>query len=74
MFEWVKKLVTGRGFSTVEERLRYYLSVSDTILAFSFFSLIFGIKLRLRQYFGTTEAIDIARQATKANFFSTLWI
>lgn len=63
MLDRLIEKITRKRFKSVDARLRFYVSVSDWIVAAVSFSLIFHHKLQINTYFGNDRPVDIARRA-----------
>ena len=72
MFAPLKKLITGRGFKDVEQRIRFQIGISNTIIASGLFTIICVEKLQLIKYFGTDEALELAKQTIEPDFLDKL--
>ncbi|MCP5072909.1 MAG: hypothetical protein GY947_06375 [Rhodobacteraceae bacterium] len=62
MLNIVRRIVKRRKVTSVEDNLKFYIGISESLVALGFFGLIFKEKLNLRDYFGA-EGVSIARLA-----------
>jgi len=72
MLQDIRTFLKKGRLRNVEQTLRFYISVSDAIVAIGLFSVIFTYKLQLLNYFSSTDPIDILPQTMKYDFWLRL--
>lgn len=72
MIDILRHIFRKKKSTNVEENLRKYISISDTIVSAGLFSVIFSAKLDVTTYFGTDDTFAIARGVTNPDFWNRL--